>query len=423
MAVNFVKSTWFTCKLGGMHISAHDHIAPLGWLPLTTADRVDGILPVYRRLRKAGRAIVDEGDSLTPGLYWRHGRGQGEHALECYYALSLIRASAVSASRDTAHIATECSPEFFARLAPDMEAVADDWIRRRDSAIALTSPTLLATRTRSDWLATLPRLLPVPVIPRLGSLMRDPARLMRVGFSMLMREWKDHGQCRPRTAEALAVIGLGALGLFPRLRCHDCFRVAMPASTRCAYHSQSQAIRLNESGAHAQIAAESRLGARAIAKLGWSESDLASDRGEDPDAEEKTVAGVLWGLDTEGSGYPLSHLKEQMRSGALPRVRALLPPDFCELNDVRASAALRRKLDPNEWVPSYWFTRAAAAEAWLEAAESLSPGRTQMQQSVVNRKRVAEARLLIYQGNPHKVVAARLGITPSHLSHLLRRIR
>ena len=129
-----------------MHISTHDHLAALGWLPLTKADRADGFLPVYRRLRKAGRATVDEWGYLTPDLYWRHGRGRGEQALECYYALGLIQASAVSASRDTSRLATERSPEFFTRLVPDMNAVADAWTRRSDSAIALSSPTLQVNR-------------------------------------------------------------------------------------------------------------------------------------------------------------------------------------------------------------------------------------------------------------------------------------
>ena len=407
-----------------MHISTHDHLAALGWLPLTKADRADGFLPVYRRLRKAGRATVDEWGYLTPDLYWRHGRGRGEQALECYYALGLIQASAVSASRDTSRLATERSPEFFTRLVPDMNAVADAWTRRSDSAIALSSPTLQATRTRGDWLTILPSLLPAQLLPRLGSLMRDPVALTRVGYSMLCREWEDHGQCRHQTAEALSVIGLGALGLFPRVRCAVCYRLAMPASTRCAHHSQTQTIRFNENGAHAQIAAESILAKRVVAKLRWSDADFVTDRGEDPYVEEKTIAGVLWGRDLDRwGGYPVSHLKERLRSGALPRVRSLLPPNFCELDDARACASLRRKLDPNEWVPSYWFTRAAAAEAWLEAAESLSPGRTQMRPSDTNQRRVAEARALIDQDVPQKQIAAQLGITASHLSHLLRRIR
>lgn len=407
-----------------MHISAHDHIAALGWLPLTKAARADGFLPVYRRLRKAGRAMVDEWGYLTPDLYWRHGRGQGEQALECYYVLSLIQASAVLASRDTSHLATERSPEFFTRLVPDMQAVADAWTRRSVSVIALSSPTLQATRTRGDWLTVLPSLLPVQLLPRLDSLMRDPVGLTRVGYAMLCREWENHGQCRHQTAEALSVVGLGALGLFPRVRCAVCYRLAMPASTRCAHHSQTQAIRFNENGSHAQVAAESNLAKRVVEKLRWSDADFVTDRGEDPYVEEKTIVGILWGRDLDRwGGYPVSHLKERLRSGAFPRVRSLLPPNFCELDDARACASLRRKLDPNEWVPSYWFTRAAAAEAWLEAAESLSPGRTQMRPSDTNQRRVAKARALIDQDVPQKQIAAQLGITASHLSHLLRRIR
>ena len=78
-------------------------------------------------------------------------------------------------------------------------------------------------------------------------------------------------------------------------------------------------------------------------------------------------------------------------------------------------------IDPGEWVVSYWFTRVGAAEAWLEAAEALSPGREHMKPTDQNRERVAKARALLQQGISKKDIASQLGISQSHLSHLLRR--
>ena len=412
-----------------MHINSHRHMLPLGWLPLTAAALEDGFLPVYRRLRQDGREIVDEWSYLNPDLHWRHGRGKGEPALEGAHVLELVRASAEAASchaspHDKSHHPCEWSPELIARQIPDFGSVAQAWISRAPSAITLSSPNLPPNGTRSEWLATLPQLLPLQYRPRLGFLMRDPARLLRVGYQMLCREWAVHGQGRCQTGEAIAIIGLGALGLFPRVRCAVCYRLAMPATTRCAQHSQTQSIRVDDGVAkvHAQISSDARLAKRVIAKLGWAPNDFLTDFGHDGFVEEKTIGGLLWGLHVGDEGHTLHHLRGSLRAGHLPRVCALLPSNFCELDDVRACASLRRHIDPDEWVVSYWYTRVGAAEAWLDAAEALSPGRTHMMPTDQNRERVAKAHVLLQQGLPKKDIAVRLGISQSHLSHLLRRL-
>jgi len=198
----------------------------------------------------------------------------------------------------------------------------------------------------------------------------------------------------------------------------------MPASTRCARHSQTQSIRVDDDGpkVHAQISSEARLAKRVVTKLGWSRAEFVSAFGQDGSVEEKTIAGLLWGLRVGDGGHTLQHLKEGLSNNHFPRVQALLLSNFCGLNDTRACTALRRYVDPREWVLSYWYTRVGAAEAWLEAAESLSPGRVHMKPSVQNLERVANARSLLQQGLSKKDIAAQLGISQSHLSHLLRRL-
>jgi AraC-like DNA-binding protein len=174
---------------------------------------------------------------------------------------------------------------------------------------------------------------------------------------------------------------------------------------------------------HSLASASARLAKQVVTLLRWQPDDFVTDRGDDCKAEEKTISGLLWGSDWGSGNRSIEHLQTHMRAGAYPRVRARLPQDFCELNTARASATLRRHIDPGEWVPSYWLSRVGAAEIWLEAAESLSPGRMHMKPSETNQKRVGVARSLIQQGLPKKEIALRLGISPSHLSHLLRRMK
>lgn len=412
-----------------MLINAYDTMPPLGWLPLTSLAQQDGFLPVYRRLRQDHREIIDEWGCLSPDLYWRYGRGRGAPDVEAALALELVRSSAQAAALDKSHPNGSLGlrtryPALFAEKIPPMNAVADAWLSRSRSAICLSSPSIPHTLSRSAWLKALPRLVPAASLARLGMLMRDPGRIARLGFEMLCAEWAAHGQARPQTAEALAIVGLGFLGLFPRVRCAVCYRLAIPSSTRCRQHSQNQYIRgeADEMRMHSQISSQARLARSVIAELNWSRSDFLTDRGEDCYVEEKTIAGLFWGASTGYCGYTIQHLKDGFRAGRFPRVRSLLPHNFLEGDDVRACAALRQHIDPGEWAPSYWHSRVVAAELWLEAATSLSPGRAHMKPSTLNLERVARARFLLQQGHSNKSIAAQLGISPSHLSHLLRRL-
>ncbi|WP_164091474.1 hypothetical protein [Comamonas thiooxydans] len=412
-------------------MNVNTHMLALGWLPLTDAARKDGFHPTYRRLDRNGHEVMDKQGFLCPELHWRQGRGTGDSMLEGAYALELLRASAEAATT-TNHSSCQSkwsfpcnwSPEHLLRRIPSFADVSESWFKGSPSAIALTSPALPRNRARNEWLAALPQLLPLPLRPRLDMLMRNPTRLLRAGYQMLCQEWTIHGQFRRQTGEALAVIGLGALGIFPRVRCAVCYRLAMPATTRCARHSQTQNVRVDDDGSkvHAQISANARLAKRVVTTLGWSRTEFVTAFGNDGYIEEKAIAGLLWGIHVGDGGHTLQYLKEGLSAGHFPRVRELLPSNFCELDDIHACAALRRHVDPGEWVVSDWYTRIGAAEEWLETARELSPGRVHMKPSDQNVERIANARFLLQTGLSKKGIAAQLGISQSHLSHLLRRL-
>lgn len=416
-----------------MQISPQLHLLPLGWLPLTQAARSDGFLPIYRRLERDGFPIFDACGYLDPDLNWRHGRGVGDTELESDLTLRLLKSSAetVSGLQDIDSDTLErrqgstyqWPPEYLSQRIPDAHEIAHAWFANDATRIQLTSPTIPKHKTRTEWLKALPEILPVRYQMRLNFLARNPAHLVRVGVQMLCMEWDTHGQSRHQTAEALAIINLGALGLFPRVRCAVCFRLALPASTRCAMHSQTQAIRCNEIGRalHTQISSDTRKAREVMAKLGWRRNEFAINLLSSGYAEENVMGGILWGL-YSGVDDSLQQVRDFLLSGQFPHVAKILPKDFTKLNNARACACLRQHIDPCEWDVGNWFYRLLAAEEWLAAAAKLTPGRAHMQVSDLNQNRYVQATDMLRQGLNKKSIAGKLGISQSHLSHLLKRL-
>lgn len=391
----------------------------LGWLATTAAAHQDGYLPKFRAIRQDGLAIIDEWGYLTPDLHWRHGRWMGESRLECLYAFELLASTCQAAtSVDMARFASASEASFVSQIV-NLQAARGS--RAGPAPVCIYSPRLPDPYTRSAWLAALPGLIPLPYRLRLRRLEVDPALLVRMGYRMLYNEWTAHGFDRPETAEALAVFGLGALGLFPRWRCAVCFRLSMPGVTRCWLHSQAELLRLVDKKLHSRNAAAARLGKRVTMKLKWRADELLNPLRTDARSEEKTVAGILWNAHIDEDGFSFELLREKILEGKFPNVRKLLGIRFASLNNARAFALLRSRLDRNEWIVSSWYIRVFAAERWLEAAGDLSPGRRQSQVAPQTVELVTRARTLIGRGLNQKEAADLLKIKPPYLSRLLKR--
>jgi hypothetical protein len=416
-----------------MQIPPHLQTVPLGWLPVTTAAQADSRQPVFRHLESSGYDYLEYWGHENPDLSWRCGHAMGDQALESALVLELLRRAAgtVTGAEDDCFPDTErrfqarqfkFSPARLGREIPSFNTVASAWLTHSRTAIALTSPRLPKIQTRTLWLAALPKILPDAQRKRLLFLTKSPARLVRVGYHMLISEWDAHGQGRDQTAEALAIIGLGAMGLFPRLRCEVCFRLATPGSVRCAQHSQTLLIRCEDLGAvlQARIASEAKLAKKVMDRMGWSRLDFTNNMAFSGHTDSNVIGSLLWGL-WYGPDRDLDHIKDGLQTGRFPHVAKRLPPNFCTMSDPKSFACLRSRLDPNEWDHSNWMLRIFAAEEWLSTAETLSPGRLHMQKSTRNQERVGKARELLEKGLSKKLIAQTLGISPSHLSHLLKR--
>lgn len=391
----------------------------LGWLATTAAAYRDGFLPIHRTLHQEGLPILDEWGFLTPDLFWRHERGRGEAKLECLYALELL-ASTCQAAVDAGIL------EFGDTSATDVvqkivSLQGSGGYLSESNSVCIFSPRIPNPLTRSAWLAALPILIPSPYRMRARRLFVEPALLLRTGYRILVNEWTAHGPSRPQTAEALAIFGLSALGLFPRWRCSLCFKLANPGASRCSLHGQPEVVRLSGKKIHSRNSAAARLGNRVMKKLNWSAEEFLNPYRIDTQVEQKTVAGILWGRQLGTGGFSTEYLQEEVARGNFPRLQKVLGNRFTRLNTARALALLRSKVDHNEWVVSSWYVRAFAAERWLEAAAELSPGRRQNQVAPKTLELVALAQTLINQGLSQKEAADRLNIKPPYLSRLLKR--
>lgn len=392
---------------------------PLGWLALSSSARRDGFLPRFRKMKQDGVSIIDEWGFLTPDLYWRHGRWMGESRLECFYALRLLESTCRAAENSgNREFLGASQTEFVNHLLQLSKACEYDLF---ESAVCIFSPRVPDPYSRQAWLAALTVLLPCRYRLRLGRLSRDPALLVRVGYQMLVTEWSAHGPSRPETAEALAIFGLGALGLFPRWRCADCFRISMPGTTRCWLHRQVGSIRELDKKLHSRQSAAARLGRRVMKELQWSKDDFLNLHHTDSQIEEKSIASILWGLHASSEKSLFEELRIDFTNGKYAQVQALLPSNFNRLSNARALARLRRHIDTNEWCISCWYNRVFAAEEWMNMASRLSPGRQHMKVTSRTHELVSEARELINQGLSQKEAAARLKITPPYISRLLKR--
>ncbi|MBU0589213.1 MAG: helix-turn-helix domain-containing protein [Gammaproteobacteria bacterium] len=394
-----------------------DQMLPLGWLALSASAHLDGFLPRFRKMKQDGLSIIDEWGFLTPDLYWRHGRGLGESRLECFYAFNLLESACTAAiGAGYRDFGSSSQTEFVHQLT--QLAKVEDFDH---TSVCIFSPRVPEPFFRRSWLAALPTLLPYPYRFRLGRLLRDPALLIRVGYQMLVTEWSAHGPSRPETAEALAIFGLGALGLFPRWRCANCFRISMPGTTRCWLHRQVGFIREVDKKLHSRQSATARLGRRVMKELQWSKDDFLNLHHTDSQIEEKSIASILWGLHASSEKSLFDELRIAFTNGQYPQVQALLPSNFNRLSNARALARLHRHIDTNEWCISCWYNRVYAAEEWINMASRLSPGRQHMKVTRRTHELVSEARELINQGLSQKEAAARLKITPPYISRLLKR--
>lgn len=256
---------------------------------------------------------------------------------------------------------------------------------------------------------------------RYSSMLKRPHETTRLGYRLALISGKHFGVQSKEFAVSLAIVGIGLLGLNilfrPQDTCEICFRVAVSCQRRCEIHSQSKTARVSAQKDHVRQAQDARTGRLAASAIGWPKNRPLGLRWgyEAPFA----VAGLLWESVPSNEGRWRSEIESALL--ASPLVRAKLPTNLLTMETGQLLAELRSAIDSQEWVSHKWPTKIVAAQTWFASESLVAPGGPPRGPRNKTSERLAAALEMFEKGSSRKDVASSLGISLSHLSHILKR--
>jgi hypothetical protein len=135
----------------------------------------------------------------------------------------------------------------------------------------------------------------------------------------------------------------------------------------------------------------------------------------------RSIASSLWAIGTGCEVHDdwLSAVRHALESAHL--VAALLPDNFSDLSYWDQIRALQAALDENEWDYAAWPLKISMAQSWLQSATAVRSRRRGPGPLPDTLALAKAARDLLGSGHSKQDVAQALRVSPSYLSHLLRR--
>lgn len=251
------------------------------------------------------------------------------------------------------------------------------------------------------------------------SLFQEPARLVQLGTKLLRQfddVWEDNGTL----GACLAMVGAGALSILYSPLCDLCrYRRAPLITRRCGSCGRSK--RLFDECPSGPAARASRARAlRAVVRT----PNAGNSEPEDVEGHFiRSMACILYGLPDDSPSHKTWAAAVGASLGKSPRVETVLPANFSELPFREQLSSLQSAVDRNEWDPAAFAEKIVMANAWLEAAAELQSRRRGPGPTDSTLQRAASAEVLLKEGKTKSEVAKALGISRSHLAHLLRRAR
>lgn len=245
----------------------------------------------------------------------------------------------------------------------------------------------------------------------------DPAALISAAFLHLRDSLSYVFEDTPALGACLSMIGAGALSIAWAVPCQVChFRLSVLGTNRCSSCSRSKRV----VGAPEDRGAAARAWRARLIRAGVPA--LQNDSSEDFRAAfSRSIASILFSM-RQGCTLHRQWL-DSVHSAlqASPLVCARIPQDFAEMTHRDQLRALQVHIDNNEWDYAAWPLKVKKAQLWLESAARVKARRRgpgPMPESLAKAKTAME---LLRGGMSRGQVAKTLGISPSHLSHLLRR--
>lgn len=298
----------------------------------------------------------------------------------------------------------------------------DDWDRPAPEAFfTQVSELELDPAGLSDWFHKDFPELDFSVLAELQTALYAPHILIRLGYRLAHMAAQRHGVSSLAFQAAFCSIGVGCRGI-ETWTCEHCYRRTRGDLHYCDHHSQAKLI-LDITATDRSLQVQKSRSARKAAKI-FATKDIPARRFSGYwDIElyefELQVGGILWPLTGVMHQDWLNHVLKALSSA--PLVKNSLSESFESAPNHIQIEQLQQAVGSREWVVSRWPALILLAETWLAAEKEASPSPVTPGLTVGNRTRVALAQSLLEKHFSHSQIADQLGISRSHLSHLLRR--
>jgi hypothetical protein len=250
-----------------------------------------------------------------------------------------------------------------------------------------------------------------------GDLFTKPDLLICYGCHRLKHSLAEIWEDTAALGACLSMIGTGAVAMIGSTHCELCrFRQSIPGGLRCASCSRSkQAVDFRDdkmAAARARRALRIRAGASGMDVLPCEDVRASFSR---------AIASSVWSMRTGCKAHSewLASVQQALKSA--PLVYALLPENFAGLGYSGQARALQAALDEHEWDYAAWPLKISMAQSWLESATAVRSRKRGPGPLPETLARARAALDLLSGGYSKRDVARALGVSPSHLSHLLRR--
>lgn len=248
--------------------------------------------------------------------------------------------------------------------------------------------------------------------------MSQPAELIRIGYLMLHGPYYFEPNCGREYGACLSMVGAGTVALICSRPCSLCkFRRAVYASDRCDLCSMSKSV--VTLGQYDQQAATTRKRKRVLQAGNSTLGELVAPHSQEP--AERALALMVASMHRRTPEYRAWARAVRKSLHLAPGVSRQLPENFSRLRQQEQLRELGRVIDPREFDYAIWPEKILAAQRWMEVEATVASRRKVAgpTQSTIEKGR--RARTLLSTGLSRSETATQMGLSLSHLSHILRR--
>lgn len=257
-----------------------------------------------------------------------------------------------------------------------------------------------------------------PRCTTLSTQLNRPDYLVRTGYLLLKEEYFEATDDRHELGACLSMIGAGALAIFTSQPCNLCkIRRSVAGTLRCSACSRSKRV-INPTDMQSQKADASRI-RRILINSTLQDMSLSENHFS---IYSRSIASLLFSMGKHSPYYLewLFHINAALDKA--PTIKQMLGSEFQGADFRSQTQVLRNIIDENEWDYGHWSEKILHAQFWHDAADIVQKRRRGPGPMAKTINLGQHAQKLLQQGFSKKEIALELGVSLSHLSHILRRV-